>query len=389
VDPSSLNLRHLKAVTAIVDSGSISAAARAVNLTQPAITQAIAKLEAMLDTVLFERTSSGMQPTNAGRILAARADTALRFVGSSRVTAPQMRAFIALARSGSYAGAAAAMGMREPSLHRAVTDLSLGLGQKLVERRGRGVTLTGRGTLIARRFRLANAELSSALDELERLRGREVGRIVIGAMPLSRAQLVPNAIGRFHKLYPDVDVAVVEGSYAEMVAPLRDGEIDLLLGALRDNPSPDLKQSKLFVDRPVIVGRSGHPLEESKPIMEALASYPWILPSTEAPLRKHWQNMFAGSGVTPPRVAIECGSVLVIRQLLMQDDYLTLLSPAQVAVELEAGWLARVCSAPGDPQRTIGLTCRSDWRPTLFQKCFLYVIAEEARTIGAARISKA
>jgi DNA-binding transcriptional LysR family regulator len=63
VDPNRLNLRHLKAVAAIVDSGSISGAARAVNLTQPAITQAIAKIEATLDTSLFERTSSGMEPT--------------------------------------------------------------------------------------------------------------------------------------------------------------------------------------------------------------------------------------------------------------------------------------------------------------------------------------
>lgn len=385
MDPSRLNLRHLKAVAAIVDSGSISAAARAVNLTQPAITQAVAKIEATLDTSLFQRTSSGMEPTEAGQLLASRAETALQLVGSPRVTAPQMRAFIALARSGSYAAAAVATGMREPSIHRAVTDLALGLGQKLVERRGRGVALTSRGALIARRFRLAQAELSSALDELERLHGREVGRIVIGAMPLSRAQLLPNAIGRFHKLYPEVDISVVEGSHAEMVGPLRDGEIDLLLGALRDNASPDLKQSELFVDRPVVLGRSGHPLQKSKPTITTLADFPWILPPAEAPLRKHWQNMFVGSEVNPPRVAIECGSVLVIRQLLMQDDYLTLLSPAQVAVELEAGWLARICSAPGDPQRTIGLTCRADWRPTQLQKCFLKVIAEEAHRIDASQ----
>ena len=380
-----MNLRHLKAVTAIVDSGSISAAARAVNLTQPAITQAIAKIEAGLDTPLFERTPSGMVPTDAGRILASRAEVALQFVGSSRVTAPQMRAFIALARSGSYAGAATATGMREPSLHRAVTDLSLGIGHKLVERRGRGVALTGRGIQIARRFRLAQAELQSALDELARLRGREVGRIVIGAMPLSRAQLLPNAIGSFHKHHPDVDIMVVEGSYAEMAGPLRDGEIDLLLGALREVPSPDLQQSPLFVDRPVVLGRTGHPLDKRNPTIKQLAAYPWIVPPAEAPLRKHWQQMFAGSGVSAPRVAIECGSVLVIRQLLMQDDYLTLLSPAQVAVELEAGWLSRICSAPGDPCRTIGLTCRADWRPTQLQKRFLDVIGTEARNISETR----
>ena len=46
--------------------------------------------------------------------------------------------------------------------------------------------------------------------------------------------------------------------------------------------------------------------------------------------------MFEDAGVEPPHVAIECGSVPVIRQLLIDGDFLTLLSPDQCAVELEA-----------------------------------------------------
>jgi molybdenum-dependent DNA-binding transcriptional regulator ModE len=117
-------------------------AARTVNLTQPAITQGIAKLERDIGAPLFERRPGGMEPTEAARILAPRAEAALKLVGSSRVTAPQMRSFIALARGGSYAAAAAATGVREASVHRAVADLALGLGERLVERRGRRVALT-------------------------------------------------------------------------------------------------------------------------------------------------------------------------------------------------------------------------------------------------------
>ena len=38
------NIRHLAAMAAVVEQGSVSLAARAVNLTQPAVTQGIAKL---------------------------------------------------------------------------------------------------------------------------------------------------------------------------------------------------------------------------------------------------------------------------------------------------------------------------------------------------------
>lgn len=378
-----MNLRHLRAVTAIVETGTISAAAIAVSLTQPAITQAIAKLEAQLDIRLFERSLNGMIATEAGQLLASRSVRALDLVGSGRVTAAQARALVSLARYGSYAAAAAGLGIREPSLHRSVTDLSLALGQKLVERRGRGVALTTRGEALARRFSLAQAELDSAIAEIDGVRGREVGRIAIGAMPLSRAKLLPDTIAKFHRLYPKVDISVVEGSHSELLGPLRNGEIDLMIGALRDNLPNDLEQRALFVDRPIVVGRSGHPLSMTSelPCTEELASFPWIVPARPTPLRMQWSRIFETCGIDPPRVAIECGSVLVIRQLLMEGDHLTLLSPTQVAVELAAGWLVKVCAAPGDPMRTIGVTRRSEWRPTRLQQAFLDVLDAQTKAI--------
>jgi DNA-binding transcriptional LysR family regulator len=50
-----LNIRHFAALAATVHHGSVTRAARAINLTQPALTQAIARLEADLGCALFER----------------------------------------------------------------------------------------------------------------------------------------------------------------------------------------------------------------------------------------------------------------------------------------------------------------------------------------------
>ena len=45
---------------------------------------------------------------------------------------------------------------------------------------------------------------------------------------------------------------LAEGSHAELVAPLRDGELDVIVGALRQSSvGDDLVQRELFVDRPV------------------------------------------------------------------------------------------------------------------------------------------
>lgn len=296
----SLNLRHLRALAATARLGSVSRAAQAISISQPAITQALRKLERILGVPLFERRNEGMTPTAATRLLVPRVEAALSHIASSRVTMVQARALIAVADGGGYVGARAATGLSEPSLHRAVGDLSLALGRVLVERRGRGTTLTETGRRTVRNFRLARAELLAGLSEIAALMGPGTGRITIGAMPLARARLLPIAVTRFLRAHPDVAVSIVEGSHAELIEPLRDGDIDLLIGALRDPaPGPDVEQRALFADRPVVIGRAGHPLlaRSDRAEVATLALYPWAVPAPATPLRVLWGRMFDGAGV--------------------------------------------------------------------------------------------
>jgi LysR family transcriptional regulator, regulator for genes of the gallate degradation pathway len=373
VDIWKLNLRHARAAVDIARLGSISAAAHAVSLTQPAITQAIAGLEAQLGTALFERLPSGMVATPAAALLIPRFDAARAHVGSPQVTMSQVRALIGLARHGSYADAAHATGLSQPSLHRAVADLAVVLGKTLVERRGRGIALTAAGKRMARGFRLAQNELEAGFSELAALSGIQSGRITIGAMPLARARLLPRAVSAFHRAHPYAQVLIAEGSHAELVEPMRDGDLDLLIGALRDPaPGPDLTQAPLFEDCPVIIGRREHPLSTVRaPTLKKLSQFPWIVAPAGTPIRAQWQKMFEAAGLALPRVPVECGSVITIRQILLETDFLTLLSPDQVAVELEAGWLTKIADAPAGLVRTIGLTTRTGWRPTALQQAFL------------------
>ncbi|MEI6641816.1 MAG: LysR family transcriptional regulator [Novosphingobium sp.] len=373
------NIRHYAAFAATVRHGSVTRAARSVNLTQPALTQAIARLEAELGCSLFERGSGGMTPTEPARLLAPRAEAAIAQIGSPRVTGTQVRAFLALARAGSYAGAAEATGLSAASLHRAVADLAVALGQRLVDRRGRRAALTPQGERRARGFGLAMAELRSGLAEVAAWQGKAAGRIVVGAMPLSRARWLPETILRFHAGHPGVGIAVVEGSHAELSGPLRDGEIDLMLGALREGAVlEDLLQEPVFEDSPQLVMRAGHPLlAAADPVGARLADFPWVLPARGTPLRQYWEGMMRAVGVEPPEVGIECGSVLTVRQLLLGSDALTLLSPAQLAVELHAGVLASL-PTPAPVRRRIGITFREGWQPTGPQAAFLTLLREVA-----------
>lgn len=377
------NIRHLAALAATVEHGTVTRAAQAVNLTQPALTQAIARLERELDCQLFERGSAGMRPTPPARLLARRASAAIALIGSSRVTGPQVRAFRALAQAGSYSGASEATGLAAASIHRAVADLSLALGERLVERRGRHLVLTRRGEARARFFGLALAELRSGHAELADYLGRQGSRIVIGAMPLSRARWLPLATSRFREHYPDVDVAIIEGSHGELAGPLRSGEIDFLLGAVRGSAvKDDLIEEAMFVDRPMLVMRRGHPLSQANRLGIAEArNCEWILPGPRTPLRNYWHRMMTSEGGDPPRVAIECGSVLTVRELLLASDRISLLSRDQLRVEIEAGLLVAL-DPPRPIERMIGITTRRDWRPTGPQQAMLLILREIANDIS-------
>lgn len=379
MDVWDLNLRHLRAVLKIAELGTVSAATVAVNLSQPAITQALGRLEAALQLPLFERRHDGMVPTPAGRILQARIAAALLHVRSPHVTMSRLRALLALADSGSYAGASQETGLSLPSIHRAVNDLALALRRPLVVRRGKHVVLTEAGAQHAREFRLAAVELEAGLSEIEALRGHETRRIAIGAMPLSRARVLPAAVARFHARRPQVRLTIVEGSRAELVEPLRNGTLDVMVGALRSPlVEADLEQRELFEDVPSFIARKGHPLMGTSPDAAALAAYPFCLPARGTPLRDSFERYFEEHGQSP-RVPLESGSVMMIRQMMMNSDFLTLLSRDQVPVELEAGWLCELAPLPATFHRVIGMTTRQSLRPTTVQEEFFADLAQAAR----------
>lgn len=70
---SGLKLNHLRMIVAIEDSGQISAAAEALNISQPAASRMLSEMETILKTSLYERVARGVVLTTFGAALARRA----------------------------------------------------------------------------------------------------------------------------------------------------------------------------------------------------------------------------------------------------------------------------------------------------------------------------
>lgn len=68
-----MQLRHITAMVAVADTGSLRAAAMRLGVSQPALTKAIRELESLMGVSLLQRTVRGTVPTDAGRIFLVRA----------------------------------------------------------------------------------------------------------------------------------------------------------------------------------------------------------------------------------------------------------------------------------------------------------------------------
>jgi DNA-binding transcriptional LysR family regulator len=72
-----LKMKHLLLLVAIAQQRSLTRVAEQMATSQPAVTQALAELEALFGAPLFTRSSRGMAPTPLGELVLARAQTLL------------------------------------------------------------------------------------------------------------------------------------------------------------------------------------------------------------------------------------------------------------------------------------------------------------------------
>lgn len=399
------NIRHLRVCREVARWRSVSGAAAAEHLSQPAVTQAVAKLEATLGIALFDRRSDGMFVTAAGAGFIERIERALEHLATGAreaariagrqggrgfphfdrlLTAAQLKALAAMAEARSFSMAAANAGVSQPSLHRAARNLENLAGIPFFESAEDGMALTPAALAFAQRAKLFRAELQQGYDEIGLALGRDSTAIVIGTLPLARTAILPAAIDAMVRERAGVQLRVVDGPYGELLRLLRFGDIDFMIGALREPPPvEDIQQERLFDDPLAIVVGRRHPLAgRAQVALDDLLGFPWVAPPRSTPAGQYLFERLGIGGLAETPVRVVSSSLVLIRGLLAAGDYITIISPHQIRHELAAGEMTPLAFDLGDSSRPIGLTFRDGWRPTATQARFLDMVrAAAASTI--------
>lgn len=391
----SRNLRHLRLFVAVADLKSLTLASEHWHISQPAVTQAINKLERETGGRLFERSRNGLFLTPRGEVLEWRVRRAFALLDPAldeisprlrlSLSFAQLQALIAVSESENFTLAARRLALAQPTVHRAVTQVEREAARSLFERTSFGILPTRLCQALVQAARLAIYELDQSEAELATFSGDEAGTIVIGVMPLARSVLLPRALARFRSEQPTYPVRIYDGPYDELLGALRRGTVDFLIGALRD-PAPigDIVQTRLFDDRLALLARPDHPLAGRDMIsVDELLAYPFVVPRQGTPTRTQFETIFRTAGREPPHRLIESGSLVLMRELLAESDHLGCLSRHQSQRECDRGLLTALSFPSDHLLRPIGLTCRANWRPTPVQSLMLRLIeAEGAKVSG-------
>jgi LysR family transcriptional regulator of gallate degradation len=386
-----ISFRQLRLFESIGRLQSVRRASEDCNLSQPAVTQSLSKLEDLVGARLVERRASGSYLNKEGEAFYARVSRFLaQFedalgifnvdggktgvkAAAARLLRSQVRVLIAIVEAGNIAPAALQLGLSPATLQRAARDLESNLRKPLFYRTAAGTVPTLEAIELGRRFKLALQEIEWGIRELDAAQGEAITPITVGAMPLGGNVVLGSVLGSYLAQELRGQVLVRNESASEMIKSLRAGDVDMVVGLIPAGAPEDLDQEALALTPHSIVARAAHPLAgKGKVELDDLAQYEWLVGAPGSSRRNCFENLFRGR--QPARAPVATSALSIIKHLLLGSDRLTMMTSFEIHHEGDG-----LVALPFDtihPVPSFGITTRAGWLPTRAHREFMQIIRD-------------
>lgn len=281
--------------------------------------------------------------------------------------------FLAVVEHGTMTAAAEAEGISQPAISAHLRGLEGYFGTPLMERSGRRVRPTPAGLIVAdytrRLLRLAD-ELARTIDDLEGLR---TGRLVIGASTTVGEQLLPELLGRFHRLYPGVRISLSIGNTDEIFQAVKERIFDL--GFVGRAPADDaLDAQAVFTDHLEIFVAPDSPLAGRADLRPAdLDGATFVLREPGSATRDLALRCLALAGCAPGET-IELGSNEAVKRAVSAGLGIGVLSTHSVSIDRQAGAVVSLRCADWECSRSFWLIRRTDRLLTRAERAFIELL---------------
>ncbi|MDD5326020.1 MAG: LysR family transcriptional regulator [Polaromonas sp.] len=192
------------------------------------------------------------------------------------VTLRQLRAFVAVARSGSFTLAAESLFVTQSALSGLIKELEQSLGLQVIDRSTRRIHLSDVGRDLYPLVDKIIHDLDAVLGEVSNLKSLKTGLIRIAAPQLMASTLLPEVIAAYAAVHPEIRIKLVDCAVESVMSRVFSGEVDFGIGPERD-PNSDITATTLFEGPFMAVFPPGHALAQLSEIRWAdLIRFPFI-----------------------------------------------------------------------------------------------------------------
>jgi DNA-binding transcriptional LysR family regulator len=234
--------------------------------------------------------------------------------------------FYHVARLGSLTTAEAYLDIAQSAISRQLQQLESDLGVQLLERTGRGVSLTEVGRVVFDKAKGILEEMSNTRTEIELSQRRPKGQISFAAPSMFVRGFMGRVVERFALRFPDVRLRVIEaatGQVAELVAA---SVVDLGIVVHAPN-SPKVETEPLLVEHMELAVRASDPLARRKSIDRSeLDGLPFIMPANPHGARLLIERYCAAGGIVLDN-RIELDSMTLMKEAVARLPYYAVLAP--------------------------------------------------------------
>jgi DNA-binding transcriptional LysR family regulator len=266
------------------------------------------------------------------------------------VTLSLLRTFVTVVRTGSVTRASEELVVTQSSVSGALAALSKEMGEKLVERDGRGLRPTPAGAAFLPHAERVLATLEDAVAAVREAADPTRSRLRLAATTTAADYLVPALWKAFRQRHPEIELSLEVGNRATVNRLLDHYQADLGIGG---RPADRRLRGVPFLENDfVLVAAPDDPRARRGPLaLDDLVGATWLVREVGSGSRDVCLDLFANTALARPSFST-IGSDGAIKRSVALGLGIALISRRAVEAELADGTLASLSLLGGTPTRT-------------------------------------
>ena len=243
-----------------------------------------------------------------------------------RVTLRDLHVLSTVVRWGSMAKAASHLAMSQSAVSESIAHLEDAIRVRLLDRTPQGIAPTIYAETLLKRGHVIFDELQQAVKDIEFLANPTVGEVRIAIPEFLTEWLLPTAIDKLSRRYPQIVVRVFQPNTMTLEhRELQDRSVDLVVTRVPRSFASDIFDMEALFDDPhfVVAGKGSRWAEASNIILAELENEPWTIPPSPV-IDTLLQEIFETQGLKPPSKRVIAGSVVLRMHLLATGRFLSL-----------------------------------------------------------------